>query len=300
MEKIFINARDNYELELHVFKVSKPKAVIQVIHGMEEHQERYEDFIKKINKNGYSVVSSNLRGHGANAKELGFFKEDDGYKELIQDQMIITKYIKTEFKKLDIYIFAHSMGTIITRVLLQNNSNDYKKVALSGYPNFQVGAYFGIFIANIIGKLYGPKHKSKLIAALSVDAFNKKIKNPKTNFDWVSYNEDNINSYIKDPYCGFGFTTSAFNDLFHLVILMHKSHLYKNVNKDLEILLLRGLDDPCVGENKGANDSFNVLKKAGFIKIKSLEYPNMRHELLAEKENKKVYLDILNFFSEGN
>lgn len=73
MEKIFIKARDNYELELHEFKVENSKAVIQIIHGMEEHQERYEDFIKELNENGFSVVSSDMRGHGKSAKDLGFF-----------------------------------------------------------------------------------------------------------------------------------------------------------------------------------------------------------------------------------
>lgn len=296
MEKVFIKARDNYELELHIFKVENAKAVIQIIHGMEEHQERYEKFIKELNNNGYSVVSSNMRGHGENAKDLGFFKEKNGYIELIEDQKIITKYIKNKFKELDIYIFAHSMGTIITRVLLQENSKDYKKVVLSGYPNYQSGAYFGIFISNIIKAFHGPKYKSKFIAYLSVNSFNRKIKNPKTNYDWICHNEETVKAYIEDPYCGIGFTCSAFNDLFHLVIMMHKPKLYNNVNKELEILLLRGIDDPCTGGDKGAKDSCNVLSSAGFGEIQSINYPNMRHEILAEKECKKVYMDILEFY----
>ena len=76
---------------------------------------------------------------------------------------------------------------------------------------------------------------------------------------------------------------------------MYKYKLYNNVNKNLEILLLRGLDDPCVGGDKGANDSYQILKKAGFSKIETIDYPNMRHEILAEKDNKTVYNDSINF-----
>lgn len=296
MKKEFIKSRDEYNLELHIFEVENPKAIVQVIHGMEEHQERYENFIEFLNKNGFSVVSSDMRGHGKSCKELGFFKEKDGYVELIEDQKAITKYIKEKFKNIPIYIFAHSMGTIITRVLLQENSNDYNKVVLSGYPNYQRGAYTGIFVANIINAIHGPKYKSKFISYLSVDTFNHGIKKPKTNCDWISYNEENVKAYIDDPYCGIGFTCSAFKDLFNLVIMMHKSNLYKSVNKDMELLLLRGLDDPCVGGTVGANDSYKVLCNAGFDKIERIDYPNMRHEILAEKDNKKVYKDVVNFY----
>lgn len=298
MEKITIKAQDGYPLDVHIFKVENTKAVVQIIHGMEEHQERYEDFIKELNENGFSVVSSNMRGHGSTAETLGYFKEKEGYKELIEDQKIISNYIKEEWIGIPIYIFAHSMGTIITRVLLQEKSQEYEKVILSGYPNYQRGAYLGIIVANIIKAFRGAKYKSKFIATLSVDAFNKAIKNPKTNYDWVCHNEETVRAYIEDPYCGIGFTCSAFSDLFHLVIKMHKAKLYHNVNQEMELLLLRGLDDPCVGGEKGAKDSYKVLSKVGFTKIETIDYPNMRHEILAEKENQKVYKDIIQFLEK--
>lgn len=295
MKKINIKSKDGYNLDIHIFEVENAKAIIQIIHGMEEHQERYENFIKILNDNGFSVVSSDLRGHGINCQDLGFFKNNNGYKELILDQKVITQYIKENYKNLPIYIFAHSFGTIITRVLLQNNSKDYQKIILSGYPNYQVAAYFGIIVSNIIKMIHGPKYKSKFLSSFSVDAFNKKIKNPKTKYDWICQKEEIIQSYIEDPYCGFGFTCSAFNDLYHLDILMHKPKLYNNVNKNIKLLLLRGLEDPCTGFNKGAKDSLNILKKAGFQNIESIEYSKMRHEILAEKDNNLVYQNILDF-----
>lgn len=298
MEEIFINAQDGYKLCVHIFEKKEAKAVVQIVHGMEEHQGRYENFAKFLNEKGYTVVTSDMRGHGKKAKNLGFFKEKDGYKELVEDQKIITGFIKKRFKDVPIYIFAHSMGTIITRVLLQENSKKYEKVALSGYPNYQIGAYFGIIIANIIKLFRGAKYKSKLISSLSIGAFNKKIKNPKTSSDWVCKNEETVKEYKQDPYCGIGFTCSAFSDLFHLVINMHKPKLYHNVNNEMELLLLRGLEDPCVGGTKGANDSKKVLINAGFTKIQSIDYPNMRHEILAEKDNKKVYDDVLEFYNK--
>lgn len=298
MEKESLLARDGYKLDVHIFKVEKEKAIVQVIHGMEEHQERYERLAKKLNDNGYSVVTSDLRGHGYKAKDLGYFKDQDGYKELIEDQKLITNFIKNSFPDKKIYIFAHSMGTIITRVLLQSDSKRYKKVILSGYPNYKSGAYVGLFVGKVIQFFHGPKYKSKFLASLSVDSFNKGIKKAKTKYDWICHNEDNVKAYIHDPYCGFGFSVSAFLDLFKLVTLMHKPNLYNEVNSDLKMLLLRGMDDPCIGGDKGASDSYDTLVKAGFLTIKKINYPQMRHEILAENENEKVYDDIVSFYNE--
>lgn len=296
MQKVFIKARDDYELELHVFKVKNSKSVIQLIHGMEEHQERYEPFIKFLNENGLSVVSSNMRGHGKNAPFLGYFKDKKGYEELIEDQKIITKYIEDNFESQSIYIFAHSMGTIITRVLLEDYSTHYNKVVLSGYPNYQKASYIGILVSNIIKIVKGSKYKSKLLSDLSIGKFNKNIENPKTDFDWVCKNKKVLEDYIKDPYCGIGFTCSAYNDLYHLVIKMHKVNNYQSVNSKLKLLMLRGLEDSCVGGSKGAEDSRSILSEAGFSNIEYIDYPKMRHEILGEEDKEQVYNDILKFY----
>ncbi len=298
MQKAVLEARDGYKLNIHIFEVKEAKAVIQIIHGMEEHQERYERLAKFLNKNGYSVVTSNMRGHGEDAPLLGYFKDKKGYLELVEDQKIITKFIKDKYKKVPVFIFAHSMGTIITRVLLQTDSAEYSKVILSGYPRYQGAAGFGIMLTNLIKTFRGGKYKSKFIEHMGVGIFNKSIENPKTPIDWISYNEANLYEYFKDPYCGHGFTVSAFNDLFHLVKLMHKPSRYKNVNGEMPLLLLRGLDDPCVGGNDGALDSYSVLAEAGFVNIQSISYPHMRHEIINEAGYKKVFDDILYFIEK--
>ncbi len=300
MKEVEVLSSDGYKLCVHVFEVKNAKACVQIIHGMEEHQERYEKLASILNKAGFCVVSSDMRGHGKSVKkeDLGFFKDKKGYIALIEDQKAVTRLIQEKFAELPIYIFAHSMGTIITRVLLQENSQDYHKVILSGYPNYRSGAGLGIFLSDVAKIVFGKKYKSRLIQKLGVGVFNNSVKNPKTEVDWVCANEDTVQAYIADPYCGIGFTCSAFSDLFHLVKIMHKWQKYKFVNKGMEILMLRGEDDACTGGEKGAAASREVLKKAGFEKISYIDYPNMRHEIINEKNNEKVFADILKFFDE--
>lgn len=296
MKQVFLEAKDGYKLDLHIFEVENAKAVVQIAHGMEEHQERYEDFVKFLNQNGFSVVSADMRGHGHNAESLGYFAPKDGDKLLVSDHKQICDFVKGRFAGLPTYLFAHSMGTIIARVVLQTYSKKYDKVVLSGYPAYQSGASFGVFLTDIIQVFKGARYKSKLIEKLGVGAFNMSIKKPRTEIDWVCANEETVDNYKEDPLCGIGFTVSAFNDLFELVIKMNKTEKYRSINVDLPILLIAGQDDPCTKGKRGRDHSRKTLQKAGFKNITQTTYPGMRHEILNEKDNQKVYADIAAFY----
>lgn len=75
MENIVLKASDGYALSLAVFESEHPRGYIQIIHGMEEHKERYEAFAEQLRQAGFTVVTSDMRGHGEHAPKLGFFKE---------------------------------------------------------------------------------------------------------------------------------------------------------------------------------------------------------------------------------
>ncbi len=84
MENVILKAKDGTDLALSVYEVPNAKGVVQVIHGMMEHRGRYERLALELNKIGYTVVTSDLRGHGKTAEVLGFFKEKDGHNELFK------------------------------------------------------------------------------------------------------------------------------------------------------------------------------------------------------------------------
>ncbi|MEE3928615.1 alpha/beta fold hydrolase [Mycoplasmopsis ciconiae] len=297
MQKVIINSVDNYPLDLNLYLIDQPKAFIQIIHGMEEHQQRYQHLAKALNESGFSVVTSNMRGHGQNAQKLGYFADKNGHWLLLQDYKIITKYIQETFNVDKVIIFGHSMGSIILRNLLVDNSHNYSKVILCGYPSYSKLTKLGLLITKTLQKLLGPKHHSKFVNKLTIEAFNAKIKNPKTKLDWLSVSEKNIQEYIKDPLCGFGFSVSAFKDLMTLSLTLNQPYKYKNIN-DIPILMIRGEEDPSTGFAKGAKHSLNHLKKCGFSEIKQITYPNARHEILNEDIKDTVILDIIEFANE--
>jgi alpha-beta hydrolase superfamily lysophospholipase len=300
MESVTLTALDGYKLSLSVFENASSRGCVQIVHGMEEHKERYYPFAGKLLQMGYTVIVSDLRGHGKTAPCKGFFKEKDGYKFLIEDQIRITKYIRERFGVERVYILGHSMGSIIVRNLLQTESHNYEKVVLTGYPNCpeEGRIKFGLSATKFLGRIFGQKHYSNFVQQAGVGMFNKSVKNPKTPVDWICTDEEVVQAYIKDPYCGHGFTVSGFHDLFVLTIRMAKTELYHNVNASLPILMMRGKEDAAAGFEEGAAESVKTLKKAGFSNVRTITYENMRHEILNEIGKEKVYSDIISFYRE--
>ena len=226
MESVKLTASDGYELCLNIYEAQKPKACIQILHGMEEHQGRYRDFAGMLADAGYTAITSDMRGHGANAPVFGFFKEKNGWKYLLDDQKRITAYIRERYGVEKIAVFAHSMGTIIARNLLQCESHNYSKVILSGYPYCPAILPLGIFLAKTIKAFRGPEYVSTWMQTLALGDFNLKLGETKTEYDWLSANEKNVQSYIEDPLCGHVFTISGFCDLFALLKNMNNPDNY--------------------------------------------------------------------------
>ena len=297
-EEIKLTSVDGYELSLAVFKAENPKAVIQMVHGMEEHKERYYDFCEFLAKQGFSSVVSDLRGHGSNAPLLSHISDKHGERLLIDDQREIRKYIAEQFKDVPVYLFGHSMGTIISRVLLETEGDQYQKVALSGYVNPNPVAGIGAFLVSFISLFKGKKGHSKLINNMAMGPFTKAVEDRKTDLDWLSYNKENVQKYIADPLCGVEFTLGSYHTLMKLLGLMAKPKNYNKVSKEQPILLISGDADPCTGGEKGRIASKDVLTKAGYENIEVNTLEHMRHEILNETEKEKVYQDLLEFFKK--
>lgn len=297
-KELAVKARDSYELNVRVYDVNEPKAVIKFVHGMEEHQDRYVKFASFLQENGFAVVTADMRGHGPKAPLLSHIADKGGHKLLIEDEQVLIEFMRNRYPNVPLYLFGHSMGTIISRKLLQTNSKDFAKCALSGYPNPLGVASVGCFLTNFISIFKGKKGHSKLVNGMVIGGFAKSVPNHKTEQDWLSYNEENVQAYINDPLSGVEFTLGSFNALFHLVSDINKPKQYKDVNAELPIYLISGKDDPCTGGEKGRSDSLDRLTKAGFKNIEVKTLDNMRHEILNENNKEETYKLLLEFFNK--
>lgn len=294
IDKIISN-KDKLELEVCIMEPKgKPKGIIQISHGMAEHKERYYDFMEFLINNGYVCVIHDHRGHGASInKTLGDFNTED-INYIVDDLYQVTCYIKEKYKDLDIILFSHSMGTLISRCYIKKYDNYIKKVIICGPPTYNSMSNIGIVISTILKPFY-KNRPNKILNYLTFNSYNKGIS--KKN-GWICSNTDTVNEYNNDELCGYVFTTNGFINLYKLMKSAFNKKEYRVLNPNLYIFLIAGELDPVIQNVNKFNELKTFLEEAGYKNIKSKLYKNMRHELLNEKDNKSVYKDILEFIEK--
>ncbi len=122
--------------------------------------------------------------------------------------------------------------------------------------------------------------------------YNKQIEVPKTSFDWLSRNEDNVRRYIDDPLCGFIFTVNGFQTLFKLIYNLHDAEKLKKMPVNLPVFFLAGEDDPVGNYGKSVETVYKSFREIGMENVQIKLYPKDRHELLNEVDKEDVYADI--------
>ena len=287
MENIKLVTPDELGLSTAIFSVKNPKAILQIIHGAKEHKERYFDLANYLQKNDIMVVISDLRGHGKSINEnypLGYMRDIN---QMVNDQVMITNYLKQQYPEVKISIYGHSFGSMIARSYLQKNDKLIDKLILSGTVNFQSLVNFGMILAKIINKPKNTHKYSKILSKLNFDSSD--------DISWLSFNEDNIEKYKIDPLTNFKYQNGGIHTIFESNKNLHAFKKYKFQNPNLKILNLVGKHDPITGFEKGINDSLKSLEKIGYKNIKSIFYENMKHEIINEDGKEQVYQDILNF-----
>ena len=272
------------------------KGLILLLHGMAEHKERYTYVINKLVLDGYAVLSTDERGHGESAVVKGYFADKDGWQRNVDDQYRLYLEAK-QTCDLPLIVFGHSMGTLVSRSFLKKYEEDVTKVVLTGTPSNNSAVGVAIALCNITKTFKGEQYRSPLLNKLCFGAFNSKIENPKTDFDWLSVNEKNVQNYIADDDCGYVFTTLGFKDMFEGMKDVYKKEGWHPKKHDLPIHFYSGSEDPCMTSLDGLKEAVQILKDEGYNQVEYTTYEGLRHEILNESERDKVIQDILDFLN---
>lgn len=275
----------------------KPKAVVQIAHGMAEHGERYEDFAAFLCSKGIAVLVDDHVGHGKSVKsddDLGYFGENFGWDAFVEDERAYTELIAAEFPETPLIFFGHSMGSFIAREYICRYGTDerLKAAVICGTSGKNPASGIAIPLAGTIAKVKGSRHKSTFIDKVAFGTYNGKIENPETSFDWLSTDKSEVEKYVADKYCGFLFTAAGYKDLFTILHSVSGKDWYKAVTNDLPLLIISGEDDPVGAYGKGVKQVYNDLKDAGKKDVTIKLYKGMRHEILNEVDRKVVYEDV--------
>lgn len=298
--------KDKENMEIFVYKwlpdlISDVRGVVQISHGMAETAARYEGFAKVLVDAGFIVYANDHRGHGRTAKfieNLGYLADKDGYDFLVDDMHQLTKIISSENRGVPIILFGHSMGSFLSQRYISEYGDELKGVILSGTNGDQgIILNIGLIIARLEIHNKGRKAKSNLLNKMCFGVYNKAFKPNRTDFDWLSSDNQEVDKYVNDPFCGSVFTAGFFYDFFSG---LKETYKLKNVNlipKDLPIYIFSGEKDPVGNNTKGVMRLIESFKKAGLKNIKYKFYKDGRHEMLNDINRDEVIKNIINWIN---
>jgi alpha-beta hydrolase superfamily lysophospholipase len=280
----------------------KPKAILQIAHGMAEHKERYFGFAAFLAAEGYTVYIHDHRGHGHTAQteeENGFFAEKNGWDFIISDMKKLNDIIRQENPGIPVFLMGHSMGSFATRKFISLYGETLSGVIISGtatHPGLL--GKIGATIAKTICTFKGAAYHTPLMDKLAFGAFNKPFEPAETGFEWLSRDNNEVKAYAEDPECGFICTASFYRDVFKAIMNVNSTKVFNQSPKAIPYFMFSGEKDPVGNNGKGVKKVYNNFKKAGIENINLKLYPNGRHEMLNEINKDEVYNDILNWLEQ--
>ena len=245
--------------------VDDPKAVIVIVHGLDEHQGRYDYLAGRFNGEGFSVYRFDNRGHGRSDGKQAYLEDFNIY---LDDADTAVQKASSENPNLPIFMLGHSMGGFIA-------------------------AGYGIkYPDSLDGQILTGGWTNKTDAFAEIDKMsledNPELKLPNELGDLISRSKYVVDDYLKDPY------VSEYTTLRLMKTMLDEGipWLVSNLNKySYPALILHGGDDQIV-------DSYcsEELYKLISSEDKELKiYDELYHEILNAPEKEDVIMDILNW-----
>ncbi len=275
-----------------------PVGIVQLIHGMAEHIERYDAFARFLAHAGYIVCGHDHIGHGhsvSTREDLGHMPPETGAEVLVEDVDTLRRIMQDAFSDdLPYFIFGHSMGSFTLRVYLTRHGEGLAGAVLCGTGQQpKPVSFLGNALAKLGARMRGGHEKSMLIYQMADGAFSRRVEDPKTEFDWISMDRHNIDEYMADDLNGFQFTLGGYAALTRLTLQAADLELAKKVPHDLPLLFIAGAKDPVGDDGKGVHAAADMMAEAGAEDVEVILYGNMRHEILNEADSDRVFDDVL-------
>jgi alpha-beta hydrolase superfamily lysophospholipase len=274
-----IRDAEGVDSALYEWPVAKPRAVVQIVHGLGEHARRYDHLAEFLNRNGFAVYADDHRGHG----ETGLAQVASGQTKILgnlgpggmnatfEAVHNVSSLIRKEHPGVPLVLLGHSWGSFISQKLVNRYSSEYDLLVLSGTT------------------LTMPH-------TMRAFNFNAKWKSPTaTGYEWLSRDPKVGEAFAADHRCFYADAAKVFG-------VGNSLKLYgtpaKVVREDLPILVLVGSDDP-IGAERGAKALVDAYRKrAGVRDIELVVYHGARHEVYNETNNDEVYADLVAWLNE--
>lgn len=274
---------------------SAPRGLVQILHGMAEHAQRYERFAQALVDDGWAVVAHDHRGHGPKCPEaeVGHFGDSNGWLKVLDDVRSVRAFGRESYPEGPLALFGHSMGSFIALSDQMRAPGAIDHLLLSG-SNAGGGGLVraGRGAAKLERLRQGKRGKSATLAFLSFGSFNRAFEPARTAYDWLSRDPAEVDAYVADPRCGFRCTNQLWVELLGVLLELGDVRKLARLPPELPVYLVCGDRDPVSEGGKGVRALAGQLRDAGLSRVDVRIHPGARHEVLNETSRDEVTGDI--------
>ncbi len=305
MKQHFTYPSSDKKTQIHAIAwkpAGEPLAILQISHGMVEFVERYDDFANYLAQHGYYVVGNDHLGHGASVTsdaEHGFFAQPDGNACVIADIHALRQLTQGQFPNLPYFMLGHSMGSFLLRQYIQEYGEGLSGAIIMGtgsQPGIMLSA--GKALCRISAAFRGWHYVSTFIDKISFGSFNKQFEPARTTADWLTKDEERLDSYRSHPWCSFAFTVNGYYHMFCGIQKAQNPTRMQQIPKNLPLFLVSGDCDPVGHNGKDVTQVYNIYRNAKLADVRIKLYENDRHEILNETDRDAVCADLWAWMEE--
>ena len=246
------------------------RALLQLAHGAGEHSGRYRERLAPLVEAGFTIYAADHRGHGQTSgmSHLGDFGPG-GAEACVSDMAELSRLARGEAPGLPLVLMGHSMGAMFAQAYLPEHSDLIDGLVLSGTAG------------------PGPRREG---------GPNSAFDNPRTDYDWLSRDEAEVDRYIADPFCGIRFTDASQSSFRSLIGRATGVPDLSKVRAGLPVYVFVGDEDPINNRLASVKPLVDAYSAAG-LDVTFKVYQGGRHEMLNETNRAEVVADLLGWLN---
>ena len=267
----FVDA-EGVTIHYYVWAAPKPRAVLQLAHGLGEYASRYEKLAQFLVANGISVWANDHRGHGETGLQqwggdLAKMGKPGagGIRAEVADLHQFTGIVRDANPGIPLVYFGHSWGSLLGQMLINEHADDFDAIVLSGTAH-------------------------RVPGQMNAGQLNAKHKHlGTTGYEWLSRDPAVSQAFLDDELTFYADTLKLFGLVDGLRLFGRPTELAK----DVPLLIVIGNEDPLGGEVSVRRLADDYVRRGGLSDVEVVVYEGGRHEMFNETNQDEVRADLL-------
>lgn len=295
MREEFYRRAANGEGQIYSYrwKAAEPKAVVQFIHDKGDHAVWYEDFAESLADAGCDVYANDIIGHGMSRQghQGCFGMKPDVFGCLVEDTRSL--YLKASHKSgtgLPLILIGIGLGVNIALEYMTKYSADAMiLIGVNSDPKLTVPV---LAAARQHIRAHGYNSVSQAVHTMMLQLNRRPgAALEKSEYYWLSTDEEELRRYVEDPDCGFPLAASAYKEILEESVRFKRKKEYEHI-ENLPILILSGEEDQ-LGDCGAAPEKLTQrLRESGHNETELKLYRGCYHDILHDVCREQVISDI--------